>query len=198
MKPICLLPPIKFLLKRVYGLEDNDVWRIPRWLFSAKKSLIANGMVLAISESPLCLKLSIKFLLKKIYGLEEDVGWKIPRWLFSDWPSLICEWGDLSYSESLCCLTHPTKFLLKRIYGLEEMLFKEQQDGWIWKISIWLVTSSYTVLMIQATLALCDILMEWFQLFCVSDMPAAPLKVSVQEDTWFGRWISLKNSKMAV
>ena len=128
MQPICLLPPIKFLLKKVYGLEDDDVWRILRWLFSAKKSLIANGMVLAISESPCCLKLSIKFLLKKIYGLEEDVGWRIPRWLFSDWPSLICEWGDLSYSESLCCLTHPTKILFKRRYGLEEMLFKEQQD----------------------------------------------------------------------
>ena len=44
---------------------------MPRWLLSAKQSLIANGMVLALSESPCCRKLSIKFLLKSIYGLEE-------------------------------------------------------------------------------------------------------------------------------
>ena len=77
------------------------------------------------------------------------------------------------------------------------MLFKEQQDGWIWKLSIWLVTSSCIVLMIQATLALYDILMEWFQLFCVSYMPAASHKVSVQENIWVGR-SCLKKSKNTV
>ena len=29
-----------FLLKRIYGLEEKDVWRIPRWLFSARQSFI--------------------------------------------------------------------------------------------------------------------------------------------------------------
>ena len=38
--PCCLKPSMKFLLKRIYGLEDDDVWRIPRWLLSARQSLI--------------------------------------------------------------------------------------------------------------------------------------------------------------
>ena len=28
------------LLKRIYGLEDDDVWKIPKWLLSARQSLI--------------------------------------------------------------------------------------------------------------------------------------------------------------
>ena len=35
-----MLPSTKFLLKRIYGLEDDDGWRIPRWLFSARQSLV--------------------------------------------------------------------------------------------------------------------------------------------------------------
>ena len=31
---------IKFLLKRMYGLENNVVWKIPRWLFSAWQTFI--------------------------------------------------------------------------------------------------------------------------------------------------------------
>ena len=31
---------IKFLLKRIYGLEEDVGWRIPRWLFSARQSLV--------------------------------------------------------------------------------------------------------------------------------------------------------------
>ena len=37
--PYCWKPLIKFLLKKIYGLEDVD-WRIPRWLFSAWASLM--------------------------------------------------------------------------------------------------------------------------------------------------------------
>ena len=37
--PCCKKPSIKFLLKRIYGLEDVG-WRIPKWLFSARQSLI--------------------------------------------------------------------------------------------------------------------------------------------------------------
>ena len=68
-----LRPPIKFLLKRIYGLEDDDVQRIPRWLFSARQSFICKWDDFSISESPCCMKPSIKFLLKRMYGLEEDV-----------------------------------------------------------------------------------------------------------------------------
>ena len=37
---VTYLPHTKFLLKRIYGLEDDDVWIIPGWLFSARQSLI--------------------------------------------------------------------------------------------------------------------------------------------------------------
>ena len=41
--PCCMKPSIKFLLKRIYGLEEDVSWRIPRWLFSATQSLICKG-----------------------------------------------------------------------------------------------------------------------------------------------------------
>ena len=39
-KICCMKPSIKFLLKRIYGLEEDVGLRIPRWLFSARQSLI--------------------------------------------------------------------------------------------------------------------------------------------------------------
>ena len=91
----------------------------------------ANGMIKAISESACCQKPPNEFLLKRIYGLEENVGWRIPKWLFNAGSSFI-------------------------------------------------------------------ILMEWFQLLCVTYLPAASHQVSAQEDIWFGKWWCFKNSKMAV
>ena len=38
--PCYRMPSIKFLLKRIYGLEEDVGWRIPRWLFSARQSLV--------------------------------------------------------------------------------------------------------------------------------------------------------------
>ena len=55
--PCCQKPSIKFLLKRIYGLEDDDVC-----------SVLSNGMILAISEPLFCRKPSINFLLTRIYG----------------------------------------------------------------------------------------------------------------------------------
>ena len=40
-EPLCSMKPsIKFLIKRIYGLEEDNVWRIPKWLFSACQSSI--------------------------------------------------------------------------------------------------------------------------------------------------------------
>ena len=84
-QPICLLPPIKFLLKMIYGFEDDVVWRIPRWLlFSARQSLICKWDDFSYSESPCCLTHPIKLLLETLYGLE-DVVWRISRCLFSSY-----------------------------------------------------------------------------------------------------------------
>ena len=66
-------PSIKFLIKRIYGLEDVG-WRIRRWLFTAWPSLMCEWMIFAISEYPLCQKPSSSFLRKRIYSLEGDGG----------------------------------------------------------------------------------------------------------------------------
>ena len=38
--PYCCKPSMKFLFMRIYGLEEDVGWRIPRWLFSAWPSLM--------------------------------------------------------------------------------------------------------------------------------------------------------------
>ena len=48
--PYCQKHSINFLIKRIYGLEEDVGWRIPRWLFSAWTSLSMNGMIFAIVE----------------------------------------------------------------------------------------------------------------------------------------------------
>ena len=87
---------IKFLLKSIYGLEEDVGWRIQRWLFSAGQSLKCKWDDFSYFWAPCCRKPSTEFLLKRIYGFE-DVGWRIPRWLFSARQFLICKWDDLSY-----------------------------------------------------------------------------------------------------
>ena len=96
VKPICLLSAIKFLLKMIYGLEDDDVWRIPGWKFSARQYLIRKWDDFSYFWVSIVPKPSTRFLLKRIYGLE-DVGGRIPRWLFSARQSLVCKWDDVSY-----------------------------------------------------------------------------------------------------
>ena len=85
----CMKPPIKFLLKRIYGLEDVG-WRISKWLLSASQSLKWNDYSYCwfsiLSEA--FHQVSAQ---EDIYGLKEDVGWRIPRCLFSAWSSLVCE-----------------------------------------------------------------------------------------------------------
>ena len=113
----CRKPSIKFLLKRIYDLQEDVGWRKTRWLFSARQSLICKWDDLNISESPCCPKPSTKFLLKRIYGLE-DVGWRIPRWLFSARQSLICKWYDFSYFQT--SMLHKT---FHQVFAQEDIWF---------------------------------------------------------------------------
>ena len=87
---------IKFLNKRIYGLEEDVGWRIPRCLDSAWKSLMCEWGDFSYFWVSYCPKHSINFLIKRIYGLT-DVGWRISRWLFSARSSLMCELDDISY-----------------------------------------------------------------------------------------------------
>ena len=73
---------IKVLNKRIYGLEEDVGWRIPRCLDSAWKSLMCERGDFSYFWVSYCPKHSINFLIKRIYGLT-DVGWRISRWLFS-------------------------------------------------------------------------------------------------------------------
>ena len=112
----CMMPPIKFLLKRICGLE-GVVWKIPRRLFGAWPSFVSEWNERSISESIFGLKHQIKFLLMRTYGLEEDVFfWRISRLQFSSSSSLRSELKRFFiYSEPPCCLLYA------------------QEDVWIWR-----------------------------------------------------------------
>ena len=134
-----LMPTIKALPKRTYGLEDV-VWRISRWLFSAWPFVMSEWDDLSYSEFQCCLTHSIKFLLETIYGLRVVVCKYQDVCLV-----LISEWNDFIYSEYPCCMMHP-KFLLKRIYGLEEVVWKIPKRlfiAWPYFVSKWNERSIY-------------------------------------------------------
>ena len=63
---------MKFVLKKIYGLEEDIVLKIPRWLFNAGPSLTSKWNEFSFFVKPICLLPPIKFLLKRIYGLEDD------------------------------------------------------------------------------------------------------------------------------
>ena len=134
--PCCTKPSIKFLLKRIYGLEEDVGWRIPRWLFSARQSLICKWDDNSYFWGSCCLKPSIKFLLKRIYGLEEDIGWRIPRWLFSARQSLICKWDELNYFW-VSMLPEPFHWVSTQGYMVWKMLVEEFQDGCLVLDKLW-------------------------------------------------------------
>ena len=121
---ICLLPLIKVLLKRIYGLEDDDVWRKSRWLCSARQSLICN--LDDISYFWVCM-LPEAF---HQFSAQEDIRLGRRCWWKKQNGCLVL--GNLWYlnrmisafSESPCCRKPSIKFLLKRIYGLEEVIWK--------------------------------------------------------------------------
>ena len=115
--PYCHKPSIKFLLKRIYGLEDVR-WKIAGWLFRAWQSLICEWSDFSyfwISMMP--------ETFHQVFA-QENIWfgrcWRNPRWLFSSWPSFVFEWNEIIISESPSGFTHPIRFLLKRTYGLEE------------------------------------------------------------------------------
>ena len=125
------MPSIRFLLKRIYGLEEV-VWKIPRRLFSAWPSLVSEWNERSISESHFCLTNPIKFLLMRTYSLEEDIVWRISRWLFSWWPSLISE----QILVSILPWILPSVFCSRENMGLK-MLFEEFQDGYLVHGHLW-------------------------------------------------------------
>ena len=84
----CRKPSIKFLFKRMYGLDEDVGWRVLRWLLVHDHLWYLNGRILAVLS------------LKGEKSFKDVVLWRLPRWLNSAWPSLISKWKDFSYSES--------------------------------------------------------------------------------------------------
>ena len=69
--PCCLKPSIKFLLNRIYGLDDVGE-EFQDGCLVLGNLWYANGMLLATSGSPCCMTPPIRLLLKSKYGLEDD------------------------------------------------------------------------------------------------------------------------------
>ena len=87
---ITVMPPIKFQLKRTYGLGGNVVWRMMGY---------RNGMILAILN--LCVNLMLPILLAQSdlqFGRCHLKNFKMATMR----PSWILERNDFSNSESLC------------------------------------------------------------------------------------------------
>ena len=119
-----------------YGLVEDVVWRMSRWLLSAWPSLVSECYLFNIF--PIWLMHTIKFSRKRIYGLEYVV-WRIWRWLFSAQPFLICAWDEFGFSESPNCLIHPIKFLLVTIYELGDVVWIKYEDGCLVFGHLWYV-----------------------------------------------------------
>ena len=113
----------------------------------------------------------------KEYIITKYVFWRILRWITSACPSLIAEKNCSSHSEFI-------------LYDVSHQV--SAQRTWFER---WCVKNSK---MAVQCWTLFDILMEWFQLFCVTYLPAASHQVSAQDDISFERRWCLKNSKMAV
>ena len=173
-----LAAPIKFLLKRIYGLEDDDVRIIPRWLFSAWPSSMCGWVDCSYSESLCCLTHPTMFMLNRIYGMEEM--------LFKEqimpvkFLTIVDFWVEWCYLfESPCCTMPPIKFLLKRKYVLEEVVWKFPRrlfTAWSSLVSEWNERS------ISKSLSL----------------PDPSNQVSAYEDIWFRGRCCLTNFKMSI
>ena len=146
--PNCWKPSIKFLLKRIYGLEDVG-WRISRWLFSARQSLICKWDEFSYFWVSMLLGASHQVYAQKIYGLEDDV-WRIPRWLFSARQSLVCKWDDFS------------NFWVSMLPEAFHQV-SAQEDRWL-KRRCWLKNSTMAV----QWMSIFDIWMECLKQFWVS------------------------------
>ena len=135
-----MLPPTKFLLKRIYGLEEDVGWRIPRWwLFSARQSLICKWDDYSYFW--------VSMLPEAFYQVsaQEDICFGKRCWLKNSKNGCLVL-GNLWYangmiipiSESPYCRKLSIKFLLKRIYGLEEDVG--------WRIPGWLFSARQSLI----------------------------------------------------
>ena len=177
--PYCWNPSIKFLIKRIYGLEEDVGWRIRRWLFTAWPSLMCEWDDICYFWVAIMSEAFLKFFLRKrIYSLEGDGGWRIQRWLLSTWPSLISERGDFSYFW---------------VSILQEAFHQFSDQEKIWFRRRCCLKNSKVAVNSMAIFSV------WMGLISYSGSPYYQKpEGSEQENIWFCRRCWLKNYKMAV
>ena len=152
-----MMPPIKFLLKRICELEEV-VWKNPRRLFSACQSFVSERNERSIFESLFGLTHPINFPLMTTYGLEEDAVWRLSRLLLSSWST----WY-LNKMSLFILSPHVAGFLLKNKYGFQEEI--------VLKIPRWLFY------------AWPSLIFEWINL---SNNSVSPFLVSLRSNRCFG------------
>ena len=131
--PYCQKPSIKFLNKRIYGLEEDYGWRIPRCLDSAWKSLMSEWGDFSYFWVSYCRKHSINFLIKRIYGWQKMLVEEFQDGCLVHGHLWCVNGMILDISEFPYCQKTFIKFLIKRIYGLEEDVG--------WRIPRWLFSA---------------------------------------------------------
>ena len=147
----CMMTPIKFLLKRICGLEEA-VWKIPWRLFSACQSFVSERN----ERSIFGLTHPIKFLLMRTYGLEVDAVWRISRLLFSSWSTWYLIKMSLFWASML------PGFCSREHMVFKQKLFKEFQDGCfmhghLWNLNglIWAIIQCLLFALVYAQIDIC-------------------------------------------
>ena len=168
-----LMPPIKFLLKRIYGLEEDIVWSTQDSCHGGTKQWfcrlwVYNPQSNALQLSHCGLQICRWFL--EFWSVQNsylttlslcNIYMAVPfytHWYYTTRQhtnTLFCGGNNISVS---VIWTNPI-YIKVNCHVLRQQLncFGLKFCNcclWIWRLSIWLVTSSYTVLMIQETLSL--------------------------------------------
>ena len=171
--PFCRKPFIKFLLKRIYLLEEDVGLRIKRWRFYC--TAIFDEWIFAVSGSPCC-----QNLLSSFYS----------RW-YMVWKMVVEEvQDDCLVHDHLWCVNGVILAILSLSVGgsLPSSFYM------VWKRCLKNNKIAFKLL------AIFDFWMEWFYLFWVPmlhDAPPPPIKFSGQENLRVER-SCLKKSKMVV
>ena len=137
--PCCGKPSIKFLLKRIYSLEENVGWWIPRWLLSAKQSLICKW------DDLLFLSLHVARSLPSSFCSRGYMVWK--KMLVEEFqdgrlmldPLWHLNWIILTFLSNLstCCLS--SSFYQRGYMVWKMMMFEEFQDWCLVLGNLWYV-----------------------------------------------------------
>ena len=144
-----MMSPIKFLLKRICGLEEV-VWKIPRRLFSACQSFVSERNERSIFESIFWSDASNQF------SSHEDIWFEGRYCLVFGPPDIWIKWVYLYWTSIL------TGFCSREHMVFKTKLFKEFQDGcfmhghlWYLNGLIWAIIQCLLFALVYAQIDIC-------------------------------------------